>query len=63
MKDIGKWQWIRLIDIFILGPFMIMLAKEIRGQVDNWKAEALIFFGFTTIVVNLYFFLLIAGWI
>jgi hypothetical protein len=63
MKDFGKWQIIRLIDILFLGPFMMILASEIREHVDSWKAEALLFFGFTTIAVNLYFFLLIAGWI
>lgn len=65
MADLGKWQWVRLIDILFLGPFMMMLAGELQGkdQVAPWKAETLLFFGFTTIAVNLYFFLLIGGWI
>ncbi len=65
----GKWQFIRLIDIFFLGPFMILLAAQQREKSSNatgvadWKWQVLGFFGITTIAVNLYFFLKIAKWI
>jgi len=55
-RDTGKWQIVRLIDIFFLGPFMVLLAREIKDYVANWKAATLEFFGFTTILVNAYFF-------
>jgi hypothetical protein len=61
MKDLGKWQIIRLIDIFFLGPFMVLLAQEIQEQVATWKSKTLFFFGITTIVVNAYFFVKIAN--
>jgi len=66
MVDLGKWQWVRLVDIFFLGPFMMLLAEEIRGLLPKegeWKADTLKFFGFTTIAVNLYFFLVIGKFI
>jgi hypothetical protein len=63
MADLGKWQWVRLVDIFFLGPFMMLLAEEIRESVDSWKADTLKFFGFTTIALNLYFFLVISNFI
>ena len=59
MKDIGKWQIIRLIDVLFLGPFMIWLATELEPLtvIDRWVTVTLAFFGCTTIMVNLYFFL------
>ncbi len=56
----GKWQIIRLIDVLFLGPFMMLLSVEIAPFVDWWKAVTLMFFGLTTIIVNLYFYLKIA---
>jgi hypothetical protein len=53
----GKWQWVRLVDILFLGPFMMYLAKEIENDVDKWKADTLYFFGATTLLLNLYFYL------
>ena len=64
--DLGKWQWVRLVDIFFLGPFMMLLAEEIRSLLPTegeWKADTLKLFGFTTIAVNLYFFLVIGNFI
>ena len=58
--DIGKWQFVRLIDIFFLGPFMMLLADEMRPQIEAWKSDTLYFFGFTTILVNAYFFIKIS---
>jgi len=59
MKDIGKWQIIRLIDVLFLGPFMIWLAAKLESlsEIDSWIPVTLIFFGCTTIMINLYFFL------
>jgi hypothetical protein len=73
----GKWQFVRLIDVFFLGPFMILLAADLREKnvaaelqrnsnatgVADWKWQTLGFFGITTIAVNLYFYLKIAKWI
>jgi hypothetical protein len=61
LADRGKWQIIRLIDVFFLGPFMMLLAVELDGIVMPWKTVTLFFFGLTTILVNLYFYLKIAG--
>ncbi len=61
VSDVGKWQFVRLIDIFFLGPFMMLLALEIKSCVAPWKVATLIFFGLTTILVNLYFYLKIAS--
>lgn len=59
---LGKWQWIRLVDIFFLGPFMMLLARELAQQeaVATWKSDLLYGFGVTTILFNLYFYLIIA---
>jgi hypothetical protein len=57
-----KSQWIRLVDIFIIGPLMIYLGfNAIHQQEDNslqnenliWLYYVLIFFGATTITYNL----------
>ena len=57
MIDIGKWQFIRVIDVLFLGPFMIWLSVNLQEMVDQWVTLTLMFFGATTILVNLYFFL------
>ena len=59
--DVGKWQFVRLIDVFFLGPFMLLLANEIKARVAIWKSATLAFFGITTILVNAYFFVKIAA--
>lgn len=50
-----KSQWVRLGDIFLLGPLMIWVGvKEIKGDKSNdWIRLGLIFFGATTISYNL----------
>jgi hypothetical protein len=58
-SSVGKWQWVRLVDIFFLGPFMMYLAKELEQTIDKWKSDTLYFFGATTVLVNLYFYLMI----
>jgi hypothetical protein len=62
LSEVGKWQFVRLIDVFFLGPFMMLLAVEIDGVVAPWKVVTLFFFGLTTVLVNLYFYLKIAGY-
>ncbi len=57
MIDIGKWQIIRVIDVLFLGPFMLWLSVNLQGMVERWITLTLAFFGATTILVNLYFFL------
>ncbi len=60
---LGKWQWVRLVDIFFLGPFMMLLAGEIAEtckEINKWQPNVLYFFGLTTILVNLYFYIKIA---
>lgn len=57
MIDIGKWQFIRVIDILFLGPFMMWLSVNLQGMVEQWITLTLMFFGTTTILVNLYFLL------
>lgn len=43
-----KAQTVRLIDVFLLGPFMMVVAKELSG----WKRDALFVSGLLTIVYN-----------
>lgn len=62
-SDLGKWQWVRLMDVFLLGPFMILLGYQIRNMVAPWKVFTLIFSGLGTILLNLYFFLVIGNFI
>jgi hypothetical protein len=59
---LGKWQWVRLVDIFFLGPFMMLLARELaqHAVVATWKSDLLYGFGVSTILLNLYFYIKIA---
>jgi len=45
-----KSQWIRLIDIFVYGPFLIWVSTQI---IPIWAKIALIFMGATTMSYNL----------
>jgi uncharacterized Tic20 family protein len=63
MKDIGKWQWVRLIDVLFLGPFMVWYAIKTMPPAEEKEAKPsreyswiLLFFGITTILVNAYFY-------
>jgi hypothetical protein len=49
-----KSQWIRLIDIFIIGPLMIYIGYKYNtsGLIDTIAKIVLIFFGSTTITYN-----------
>lgn len=74
MTSEGKWQWVRLVDVFFLGPFMIwyafhtratmaVAARAMHGFTNLWvfaPALTLAFFGITTILVNAYFYIRIA---
>jgi hypothetical protein len=55
--DKGKMQWIRLIDIFFLGPFMIYYAIITQANIKPLYAYLLAFFGATTILVNAYYYI------
>lgn len=48
-----KSQWIRLVDIFIIGPLMIILGYQQYTRTHQWLNILLIFFGATTITYNL----------
>ena len=62
LSEMGKWQFVRLIDVFLLGPFMMLLAIDIDGVVAPWKVFFLFISGLGTILLNLYFYLKIAGY-
>ncbi len=55
--DKGKWQWLRLIDIFFLGPFIIYYAITSQTIMEPMYVYILAFFGATTIVFNAYFYI------
>jgi len=48
-----KSQWIRLVDVFIIGPLMIYLGIQGYEQTKDYLYLALVFFGSTTITYNL----------
>ncbi len=54
--DKGKMQWVRLIDIFFLGPFMIYYAIMTQTTIEPLYAYSLAFFGVGTILFNAYFY-------
>lgn len=43
-----KPQWVRLIDVFVIGPLMMAVGASRR----DWRLTALYFFGAATIVYN-----------
>ena len=49
----SKSQWIRLVDIFIIGPLMIYLGAYGYNTNNDWLCLLLVFFGATTITYNL----------
>jgi hypothetical protein len=58
----GKWQWIRLIDVLFLGPFMMHYALQTKTTMPKIYIWTLFFFGITTILVHAYFYIKIAKW-
>lgn len=61
----GKSQWVRLLDVFVLGPFMIWYALLTAGEQDLPAGAALVLFisGVLTIVYNGFNWLQIARWV
>lgn len=49
---LGKSQWVRLLDVFVLGPFMIWYALATWSAVDPLAGLALLISGVLTIVYN-----------
>jgi hypothetical protein len=48
----SKSQWVRLLDIFVLGPFMIYYAIQTAGEVGWEMAGGLFVVGVLTILYN-----------
>jgi len=74
MNLLGKSQWVRLVDVFVLGPFLIWFALESAKKVDAahavdlptipvWAVFGLFVSGVLTIVYNGANWLQIAGWV
>lgn len=49
---LGKSQWVRLLDVFVLGPFMIWYALSTWTTVEPAAAMGLLVAGVLTIVYN-----------
>lgn len=47
-----KTQTIRLIDVFVIGPWMIVAAKELARNKNPALAAGLLFFGVATVIYN-----------
>lgn len=50
-------QWVRLIDIFLIGPFMIYYALISQEIMEPMYVYILAFFGASTILFNAYFYI------
>lgn len=48
----SKSQWVRLLDVFVLGPFMIYYAIVTAAEVGWEMAAGLFFAGVLTILYN-----------
>jgi hypothetical protein len=53
-QNFEKRQWVRLLDIFVLGPFAIWLAFKIyvSEELPNWISYLLVTYAIGTIVFN-----------
>ena len=49
----GKHQWVRLIDVFVYGPLLLLFAFLPQSLTYPWVPYFLIFLGATTITYNL----------
>lgn len=51
---VQKQQWVRLLDIFILGPVGIYIGYLIitKQRIDEWIGIFVILYGITTIIFN-----------
>jgi hypothetical protein len=47
-----KSQWVRLVDIFILGPFLMWYALQTRDDVEEGPFLALLLSGILTVIYN-----------
>ncbi len=53
----GKAQWVRLLDIFLYGPYLLILAFHKTYVFSEWEQLFLFMLGSTTITYNLRNFL------
>jgi hypothetical protein len=58
-----KSQWVRLLDVLFLGPFMVWYALQSRGEMSNIAVCILFFSGVLTIVYNGINYMGNYGWI
>lgn len=63
MKVFDKSQYIRLLDVFVLGPFMIWYALQSRGAMPDVAVAIMFLSGILTIVYNGANYLGNYGWI
>jgi hypothetical protein len=49
----GKHQWVRLIDVFLYGPLLLLFVFVPHSLTYSWVPYFLIFLGATTITYNL----------
>ena len=50
-EPLVKSQSVRLLDVFLIGPIMVAGGMRLQKEWPGW-AEALVFFGVSTIVYN-----------
>jgi hypothetical protein len=48
-----KTQWVRLVDVFVYGPFLIYLSAQSSYTFSVYEKAGLLFLGATTITYNL----------
>jgi hypothetical protein len=49
----GKAQWVRLVDVFLYGPYLVYLSAQVGGYVfSEGEKVFLLFLGATTISYN-----------
>ena len=50
----GKAQWVRLLDVFLYGPYLVYLSAQVGGYVfSEIEKTFLLFLGATTVSYNL----------
>lgn len=52
LRDEDLAQWIRLLDVFGIGPLMIYAGVKSEEELPRWVRGALVLFGITTIGYN-----------
>lgn len=48
MSEVAKTQAVRLVDVLVLGPFMLWAARNLNG----WERDAMMIAGAATILYN-----------